>query len=301
MMTFGQLCSDTQDEAQDDSATTLRLIKRALNQGAQKFGAALRREYKVIERTFSTVAGERRLQMPEDCIRPSTIVITIGGIDYPLVEIDDNERWNRLIADDSENDIPEFYHVVGADLYEIWPTPSTSNEDAGKIAYESRMRRMSIADYTTGTITVTAGSQAIVGAGTSFTAQMVGRKLIVEDGGDQDGRGYEITSFTDATHIAVENYYGGLGGGSKTYRIGEVPDFPEEYHESLIDYALYRVYKRRKARGMAKDAKDAFDEAVIQCTADYSSSSSSNYIPPQKRLRGASGYVHARRDYRITS
>lgn len=305
MMTFGQLCSDTQDEAQDDSATTLRLIKRALNQGAQKFGAALRREYKVIERSFSTIAGQRYYQMPEDCIRPSSIVITIGGIDYPLTEIADDARWNELIADDTENDIPEFYHVKGADLYGIWPTPSTTNggagadNPAGKLAYESRMRRMSIADYVTGTVTVATDSQAIVGAGgAAFTAQMVGRKLIIEDGGDQDGRGYEITAFTDSTHISVENFYAGAPG-SKSYRIGEAPDFPEEYHESLIDYALYRFYKRRKARGMAKDCKDAFDEAVAQCTADYSSSSSSNYIPPQRRLRGRGGYAYVNRNYRI--
>jgi hypothetical protein len=299
MMTFGQLCNDTQEEAQDFTSATLRLIKRAINQGTQKFGAALRREYKVIERTFSTAASGRYYQMPEDCIRPSTIVITVGGVAYPLTEVADDEAWNRLIADNSTNDIPVFYHVKGADLYGIWPTPSTSNE--GVIAYESRMRRMSADDYTTGTLAMTNGSQNIVGAGgATFTAQMVGRKVIVEDSGDQDGRGYEITAFTDSTHISVENFYGGLTGSGKAYRIGEVPDFPEEFHESLIDYGLYRVYKRRKDRGMAKDAKDAFDSAVVECTEAYSSSSSSTYIPPRSSLRGSIGYVHQRRDYKVT-
>jgi hypothetical protein len=300
MMTFGQLYTGTQEEAQDDSAATLSLIKRAINQGAQKMGAALRREYKVIERNFSTVAGQRYYQMPEDCIRPSTIVITIGGVDYPLTEIDDDEAWNHLISLDDTSDIPEFYHVKGADLYGIWPTPSTSRTDAGLLSYESRMRRMTAADYTDGSIAVTNDSQNIVGTSTTWTAQMVGRTVIVEDGGDQDGVGYKISAFTDTTHIAVENYYAGLTGSGKTYRIGEVPDLPEEQHESLIDYALYRVYKRRKARGMAADAKAAFDEAVIQATADYSSSSSSNYIPPRSRTRPAAGYIHNRRDYTVT-
>jgi hypothetical protein len=305
MMTFGQLYTDTQDEVQDDSDATLRLIKRAINQGTQKFGAALRREYKVIDRSFSTVGGQRYYQMPEDCIRPSAIVITIGNIDYPLTEIEDDDAWNRLIADDSQNDIPEFFHVKGADLYGIWPTPSTSDggadDPAGVLSYESRMRRMSAADYTTGTVSVVNESQAIVGAGgAAFTSKMVGRKLIIEDAGDQDGRGYEITTFTDATHLAVENFYDGESASGLSYRIGEVPDFPEEYHESLIDYASWRVYRRRKARAMAKEAKDAFDEAIIQCTADYSSGSSSNYIPPNRFRRPSAGYVHQRRDYTVT-
>lgn len=299
MLTFQQIGDEVaaQTETVGD-ATTRILIDRAINQGAQKFGAILNREWRIHEKTFSTVAAQRYYQVPENCIRVKTIVITIGGVAYPLTEISDEDEWNELIKDNSTSDIPEYFYLKGADLFGIWPTPATSTSNAGLLKFEPRMRRMSAADYTTGTIQVTNGSVAIVGSGTTFTAQMVGRVLMVEDGGDQDGIGHKVSAFTDTTHISVENKYGGLDGSGKSYRIGEVPDLPDEYHESLVDYGCYRVYKRRRDRGHAADAKAAFDESIIQCEESYSSMSSSQYT----RARHAKGplYSHHRRDYTVT-
>lgn len=299
MLTFQQIGDEVaaQTETTGD-ATTRILIDRAINQGAQKFGAILNREWRITEKTFSTVANQRYYQVPENCIRVKTIVITIGGVAYPLTEISDEDEWNDLIKDTSPNDIPENFYLKGADLYGIWPTPATSTADAGLLKFEPRMRRMSAADYTAGNIQVTNDSTAVVGSGTTFTAQMVGRVLLVEDGGDQDGIGYKISAFTDTENITVENKYGGLSGPGKNYRIGEVPDLPDEYHESLVDYGCYRVYKRRRDRGHAADAKAAFDEAVIQCEESYSSMSSSQYT--RARRGWANRQSYRGRDYQVT-
>lgn len=299
-LTFEQLYTDTQEEAQDDSAATLLLIKRAINQGMQKFGAALNREWRNQRSTFSLVADQQYYQMPEDCIRPKTIVITIGEVDYTLTEEPDEEKWNLLNANSSNerSSIPEKFRVEGSDLFGIWPVPSDSVSNAGLLRYESRMRKMTQADYTTGSITVANGSAAIVGAGTAFTAAMVGRTLFVEDGGAQAGIAYKIDAFTDATHVTLENYYAGLSGSTLSYRIGEVPDIPEEYHESLIDYALYRVYKRRKDRALYRDSYAAFNQALEECRENYASSTSSTYT--RSRRGPSAGYVHSQRDYHVT-
>lgn len=299
MLTFQQMYEEGQEQAQDDSAASLVIIKRGINQGMQKFGSILNREWRIQKRYFSTAADSRYYQLPEDCIRPQSIIITVGGIDYPLTQIDDDEEWNRLCSLGDTSDMPEFYYVEGSDQFGIWPTPASTGDLNGTIRYEGRMRRMSQADYTAGTITVTAGSQNVVGVGTTWTAQMVGRTLIVEDGGDQDGIGIKVAAFTDATHITLENFYGGQTGGSKSYRIGEVPDIPDEFHESLIDYGMYRYYKRRKDRGMYADAKAGFDEAIVQCRDAYSSTSSSQYIPPARRRAPISGYVHGNRNLSV--
>lgn len=290
---------ESQEQLMDDSAATLVLIKRALNQGMQKFGAILNREWRDSEQTFDIEADQQYYQMPENCIRPKSIVITIGGTDYPLDEEPDADAWNRLNANRSSERSaePQLYHVKGSDLFGIWPTPSADVDEAGVINYEARMRRMTAADYVSGTIAVTNDSQTVIGTGVVWTAQMVGRTMIIEDGGDQDGIGYKVAGFTDSTHLSIENYYAGLSAASASYRIGEVPDIPDEFHESLIDYALYRVYKRRKDRGMANDAKMAFDEAIVMCRDTYSSSSSSQYYRPRY---SRSGYVHSRRNYTVT-
>jgi hypothetical protein len=298
MLTFEQIGDEAAAQAKDTSTATRTVIDRAINQGMQKFGAILNREWRNDELTFSTVADQQYYQMPETGIRIKTIVITIGGVSYPLTEISSEDAWNELNRTVETSDTPEFYHCKGADQFGIWPIPASSTASAGRIMLEPRMRRMSQDDYTTGTIAVTTDSAAVVGSGTTFTAQMVGRYLIVEDAGDQDGVGYKVITFTDATHLVIENNYAGLTGSGKSYRIGEVPDIPEEFHEALVDYALYRVYKRRKDRGNSKDAKDAFDEAVALCEATYSSMSASQYTRARPIRRPL--YRHADRDYMVT-
>ena len=52
--------------------------------------------------------------------------------------------------------------------------------------------------YATGTITVADDSATVVGSGTTWTAAMVGRSILIQ------GTWYEITTFTDTTHITIE-------------------------------------------------------------------------------------------------
>lgn len=299
MLTFQQMYQDAQEQVQDYSAETLVLIKRGLNQGMQKFGSILNREYRIIDRTFDIQDGEQWYQMPENCIRPKNIVVSIGGRNYPLTEVVDSDKWEDMNRHNTTtSNFPEYFRVQGADLFGIWPTPATDVADGGKIYYEPRMRRMSSDDYITGSVTLSSENQNVVGTGTAWTAKMVGRTMIVEDQGEMDGISHKIVGFTDSTHIALENFWNSDGITTANYRIGDVPDLPDEYHESLIDWACYRVYKRRKDRSMAADAMNAFKDSIEECRVSYSSATSSQYIPPTRR-RGA-GYMHGHHDLRIT-
>ena len=71
------------------------------------------------------------------------------------------------------------------------------------------------ADYTTGTITVTNGSGAVVGSGTTFTAAMVGRYLYIDSATTK----YRIATYTDATHITVTPVYNEATGAGVSYTI----------------------------------------------------------------------------------
>jgi hypothetical protein len=283
MLTFNQIYSEVQAQTQDtDTVSTLPVIKRAINQAMHKFGAILNRDWRVQYRTFSTVASQQFYQMPEDAIRMKSLTVTVGSITYPLTEIVDEEYWQQLNRRVQTSTVPEFYFIKGADQYGIWPIPSAIA--TATIGFEPNMRDMSADDYTTGTIAVTAASAAVVGTGTTFTAAMVGRVLFVDPtGGTGDGAGYKVQSFTDTTHITLENNYAGATASGKTYSIGEVPDIPDEFHESLVDYAAYRYYRRRRDLATAKDLKAAFDEAIILCQQNYSSKSSSQYFKAPRR------------------
>ncbi len=55
--------------------------------------------------------------------------------------------------------------------------------------------------YSTGTISISNDGTGVVGSGTTFTAAMVGRNILLED------FWYEITAFTDTTHITIGSPY----------------------------------------------------------------------------------------------
>lgn len=75
-----------------------------------------------------------------------------------------------------------------------------------------------IANYQTGTVSVTNGSAAVVGTGTTFIAGDVGKvfRIIAETGTTSF---YKISAFTDATHITLASNYVGTTGSGKTYTI----------------------------------------------------------------------------------
>lgn len=293
MLTFNKLYTEAQAQAEDTSASSLISIKLGINQGMRKFGAVLNRDWRTRKQTFSTTASQRYYQMPEDCIRVAYMVVTVGTTDYPLTEIDDEEHWQDLTMRTQTSTIPEYFFVDGSDQFGIWPTPSGAY--TGTLKYEYAMRDMTQDDYSTGTVTMTLNSQAVVGSSTTWTANMVGRYLFVTDG-SPDGMAYKVSAFTDATHITIENFYAGSSGGSKTYLIGECPAIPEEYHESLIDYGLYRYYRRRRDLATAKDLLSVFKDSIDECKATYNSKTSSNYYKPPK-LR--SGFRYRNQDLTI--
>src|SRR5688572_1315969 len=61
--------------------------------------------------------------------------------------------------------------------------------------------------YTTGTITTTQGSTAVVGSGTVWTSAMVGRQLFLSSGAF-----YTIETFTDATNIVLDRPFAEASG-----------------------------------------------------------------------------------------
>jgi hypothetical protein len=77
-------------------------------------------------------------------------------------------------------------------------------------------------DYTTGTVTITTVTGAVVGSGTTFTASMVGKPFKATG----HTAWYRVATFTDATHITIEDdsddttsaYSGGAISGA-TYTI----------------------------------------------------------------------------------
>ena len=106
---------------------------------------------------------------------------------------------------------------------------------------------MSIADYATGSIVSIANDGVdVIGTGTTWTADMVGRYINIPQttaalGGD--GLWYEIAAFTDATHLTLLKPYNGtaIAAATTPYTIGQVPPIPEAY-QPAIEYRSTALY-----------------------------------------------------------
>ena len=68
--------------------------------------------------------------------------------------------------------------------------------------------------YNTGTVSVTHGSTAVVGSGTTFTSAMVDRQFRISGSPI-----YDVASYTDATHITLGQVYGGSTNAAASYEI----------------------------------------------------------------------------------
>lgn len=270
MLTFTQLVTAIQEITGDADTANTPGFKRSINIGMQKYMATMRRYWTRTSKTADLVASQQYYQFPQDAIRVTGVVVTNGGNPYPLQPMTSESQWRRLNVNASLGfAFPGYFFVRGQDEVGIWPIPSAAATSGLEIYYEPRTVNLTQDDYTTGTVTVTNGSQTVTHSAAGFTNRMVGRYFQTTD--NTDGLWYKITAFVDASNLTLENYYQGISGSGVNFLIGECPPFPEEYHESLIDYAAYRYFLDRKEIAVANEYKSLFDESLMQCKETYSS------------------------------
>lgn len=269
-------------------ATTLVKIKRDVNIGAGKLLSALGREYNRKARFTNLVASQQFYQLPEDGQKLKEVIASSGGWNVPLEQIPDEHAW-RMLNMTTVTGQPTHFFIKGNDELGLYPIPSANITDGLELVFSPKHVELTQDDYTTGTITVTEGSQAVTGSGTTFTSKMVGQYLQVTDG--TDGNWYRVSEFSSATSLTLENYYQGTSGGSKAYRIGQAIDFPEEYAEAPSDYACFRYYKRRRNKDEADSFEALFVSAIEGARSEYGSTTDQQVIWAQPQYRPYSNWA----------
>ncbi len=193
-------------------------------------------------------------------------------------------------------DVPYFVYIENQKYY-IQPVPATTGN---VIRLRGRLNTsdLTIADYTTGTITSVANEgTAVVGSSTVWTADMVGRYIQITqttaaNGGD--GFWYQIGAFTDSTHITLLKPYQGtsISGATAAYTIGQVPVIPEAYQPGIISRAtaLYwqnqNDFTRAKTYWMLYDGGNEaglnteYGGLISQMLANEGETEEGAYVPP---------------------
>ncbi len=273
IQTFQQITAEVQSGTQNTSTSELVLIKRDANVATQRFKSVMTRPWSRVAKKANTVASQQDYQLPRSVLRPSGVDYLDGDNYYPLIEIGSEMNWNALNAGASSTiGIPRYFFPKGKDVISLYPIPGSATVEGLKVYYEPKQPRMISDDYTTGTVTVTNGSTTLTHSGTGFTENMVGSYFYTTDG--SDGNDYQIVAYVSSSVLTLENYYEGTSGASKGFVIGVVPDIPDEYHPSIMDYCYARFYMRRGDRKAGMDFMSMFLNDVDECKETYSSPTS---------------------------
>lgn len=264
-----------------DTASLIK-FKRDINIGASKFLAGLGREYNRHSRFTDVVAGQQFYQLPEDGQKLKEVIVSQGSYNPPMEQIPDEWAW-RMMNMLSVSGMPSHYWVRGSSEFGLYPIPAATVTKGIELVFSPKHIQMTQADYSTGTVTVSNGSTTVIGSSTVFTSMMIGQWFQTTDGTDENF--YKIASFTSATQIDLENYYQGTSGGTKTFRLGQVMDLPEEWLESPVDYAMYRHYLRRGDVNKAADFKSLWQDGLDNAKDTYGNTTESQVINAEPRFR----------------
>lgn len=287
---FDQVAMAKEISGLQDSISVLK-FKRDINSGGTLFMAELGREYNRKSRTTNSVANQQYYQLPEDGHRLKEIIYNTGSWTTPLEQIPDEFAW-RMMNMAGIVGTPTHYFIRGYDEVGLYPTPASAVTNGIELVFSPRHLELTEDDTTSTTssttMTVTNGSQTVTNSGTAMTAKMVGQWFEITDGTDSNW--YRISAVPDSATLTLENYYQGVSGGSKTFRIGQVMDLPEEFLDAPVDYAMMRHWTRRGDKLKARDSKTMFEEALLMAKNNYGQMTDSQVINAEPTFRRYSNW-----------
>lgn len=260
-----------------NSATTanLALGDKLINLATREILTMAKWPFREREYTLSTVASQQGYQVSAYIEKVLACKVAVGGTSYLVKECPTLDTWYKLNQASITSDIPEYFILLNGKI-ELYPKPATADNTI-TIAGRLGIKDLSIADYTTGTITTLAvAGTAVTGGGSTWTAAMAGRFIQFNEATGGDGRWYEIASVTDGTHLVLTKPYGGtaIAIGSVTYTIGQVSLIPENYQDLAV-YKAARVYYAvvQPDAKRADEMKTMVTEGLARMLADWQGAS----------------------------
>lgn len=304
MLTYTGLQEEYQ-KLTDDSAQNVINGEEWINQSINTICNIQGGKLRFLEATkdMATVANQESYQVPNGFRKLIDIMVysgTDGSSDETLYSpemVYDPTKW-KLIQQYrlGTSDVPYFTYVEGQ-KYLIQPIPATSG-NLIRLRGRKRVAPLNIADYTTGSVvSIANGGTAVVGTGTTWTADMVGRFINIPqttaaNGGD--GMWYEIGSYTSATSIGLLKPYEGttIAAATASYTIGQVPIVPEAYQMAIV-YRAAALYwddksEMEKAKrywlkydgGNEAGYSDEINGFILQMLQNEGETEEGSYIPP---------------------
>ncbi len=210
-------------------------------------------DWKWLEKLFSitTVANQESYDLDIQNLDIKSVWMEISDSDkhVPMREVVNPTEWDTInnFYSNSTSDYPYLFHVRLGKLY-IYPKVSTAGYTI-KVLCTVNPVAMETEDYSTGSIAVTNGDETVTGTGTAWTTYVkAGCKIKI------NRKWYEVASVTDNTHLELtKKYQGTTESGITTYKTGDAPVLPENYH-SILWKMFCEEYYAKNPSGRKADA-----------------------------------------------
>lgn len=262
----------------DNSTENLTFGDTLINEGIRYYCTANGGKWWFLERvtTQPTVANQQAYILPQLTRKIMDLYVNVGSNVYSPQPVEDPVLWKRILQSQlGVGDRALFYYRQGNQVL-LAPTPE-SNSNTITIRIRKNVADLSVADYTTGTVTVTNDDNTVTGAGTTFTEPMEGRYLRATSG---DMQWYEIADFTSTTALELLQPYEGVTVAGSTYIIGQVSPLPESYQDLPILRAASLYWQKEgdtnRSRMYEERASILFDSML----GEANEKSEGTYIPP---------------------
>lgn len=244
MKTLSDLLVEYLDHTSDNSSTNSARGKRRMNERQRTLLAGKNYWFIEKETVIATVADQQEYNLPLDCLKVSSVRVTVDDVSYILDEIPSDKKFDmyNMNGIDVTSDFPLYYNIRDGKVL-LYPIPSNSGNDI-TILYQLKPRDMTLEDYTTGTIAVTNNSATVTGTATSWSSTTIlpGAAIFIRD------VAYEILTVNSTTSITLTRPYEGTTGSGLSYTIGDIPSIPEEFSDVLWLGAVADYWLKKESK-----------------------------------------------------
>lgn len=199
--------------------------------------------------TAISTVGVQAYPIPANVSKIKNDTITVGQLQYSPAPIQSIQEWTFLNSLPYTSDIPAYFYIYNNQV-NFWPIPSTSGNIIS-FNYKARVPDMTYADYATGTVAITAGSNAVTGSSTSWNTTgtyplnvdlSYANLMISITPPKGDGFWYPIQRFTSDTALQLNlPIVNAPVTSGDSYIIGQFPLLQEDFHDILV-YSSLAIY-----------------------------------------------------------
>lgn len=279
--------TDLQNKAtrltRDITPDTLEQIKQDMNTGYHLFNTRLSRYWSRKQQFTDVIAGQNIYQTPLDAIRVIGIVVSVSETyQIPLKEIRSEYEWRQITSYPYDSNWPAYYFVLGNDEISIWPTPSQNVENGMRYYYQQDDYDLTVDDFVSSeqvpaaTCSVVNNSNIVTVSPAVANSSMIG--LSFQTTSNKYITWYEVTGVTDSSTLVLKSAYTGPSAAGLNFRVGQLPIFPGQYHDSVLNYGLYLYFSGKGDEQRAQQHLALFNADVDQASEEYSSSTEGNVL-----------------------